>query len=137
MISSFRTFSLLLGFCALTTGCASAPHDAKASVPLVHPYLQSQTKSNSLLPVQFNPAKIMPGVNTASQNSSSAQTVTIVGNQYFVGGEYVSALGNTCRKLYSQNKNTSRTHVYRAICKYNERWQLLNPLVSAVNEKDL
>lgn len=131
MTSSFRTFSLLLGLCAITTGCATAPPEVKADVPLVPPYLLSGGQ------LATETATSVPAATLSSLSASQPTEIALAGSRYMISGHYRSALGNECRKLRLQRDNNIDAHTYRAICKRNGEWQLLNPLVSAVDEKDL
>lgn len=131
MISSIRTFSLLLGLCAITSGCATAPPEVKADVPLVHPYLMSAgSLANST-------ATSMPGVSRQLLNSTQPAVITLEESRYLISEHYVSALGNACRTLTLQASVSRAAHPSRVVCKRNGEWQLLNPLVSAADEKDL
>ncbi len=132
MNSSTRIFSLLLGLCAVTSGCATAPPEVKADVPLVHPSLMSAgSLANST-------ATSMPGVSHAVFNSLQTSVVTLEDDRYLISDHYVSALGNECRTLVLQAPPGNKAaHASRVVCKRNGEWQLLNPLVSAADEKDL
>ncbi|RDV24373.1 hypothetical protein DXV75_14240 [Alteromonas aestuariivivens] len=112
--------ALLFLATSLLAACATQPTQVKADIPLVHSYYKQVSEQYNL-----QQAKIIP-----LENPVTGQAILIDQQRFEVGPEYFSALGQLCFKLHPVYQQASLSSPSRSICKTDDGWMALAPLVT-------